>query len=70
MQLQAQLHDLQTEKIAIATQLEDKTKQVLDLQANHRALSDTLAAEQQALLEAREGQDKLTEQEVILLFKN
>ena len=65
MQLEAQMHELQTEKTALATKLEDETEQYTGLQAKHHALSEKLATEQQALLHMREaGQQKLAEQTV------
>lgn len=49
LQLQAQLQEMETEKIALTTKLEDGSKIFNDLQLQHAALSDLLAAEKQAL---------------------
>ena len=61
------MHDLEIEKTALVSELDDKAKQYTDLQATHTALSDKLAAEQQALVQMQQaGHQKLAEQQVLL----
>lgn len=61
------MHDLEIEKMALVSELDDKAMQYTDLQVTHTALSDKLAAEQQALVKMQQtGHQKLTEQQVLL----